>query len=399
MIRHLREAYNNSFTREKYKQLCDSMIIANKYRSKFRIAETPIFIPDHLFAKLLDAGDQLTAYLTTEKFKEVSNSVISKVGRMIPNEDANSTFLQLDFGISRNKNGELFPYLIEMQGFPSLYFFQSLLSKGYKQYFDVPAELNNYFSGLNADTYRDLMHEVIVGNSKPEHTVLLEIDPEKQNTAIDFFATREQLGIKILDLKDVRLSGRDLYYEENGRRIEIERIYNRVIFDELDQRKDLQLDFDFTQDVNSFWVGHPNWYFKISKYILPFIEDIPYVPETRFLSTYHTIPDNLDEYVLKPLFSFSGSGVVFNVKHSDIEAVQDPENWVLQRKVHYEPVIESIDPNEPVKCEIRLMYVWKQGAPKPMLINNIVRLSKGDMIGVKFNKDKDWVGASCAYHK
>ncbi len=398
MIRQLREAYNKSFTEEKYQKLCESLVIENRYKSKFRIAETPIFIPEDLYAKLLKAGDQLIDFLTSDKFKSVSETVLSKVGRNIPAEDSNSTFLQLDFGISRDTTGNLFPYLIEMQGFPSLYFFQSMLSKAYKQFFDVPAEMNNYFGGLDEQSYLSLMREIIVGDSRPENTVLLEIDPENQNTAIDFYATREKLGIKVLDLKDVKIEGRDLYYLENGRKVAIERIYNRVIFDELDQRKDLNLQFDFTQDINAFWVGHPNWYFKISKYILPFIENIPYVPETRFLNTYASIPENLQDYVLKPLFSFSGSGVVFNVHQSDIDQVKDPENWVLQKKVHYEPVIESINPAEPVKCEIRLMYVWKQGAARPQLINNIVRLSKGDMIGVKFNKDKDWVGASCAYH-
>ena len=90
-------------------------------------------------------------------------------------------------------------------------------------------------------------------------------------------------------------------------------------------------------------------------------------------------------------------GVNINVSKEDIEAIQKPSEWILQRKANYVPAIVS--PNEPVKCEIRMMLVWPKGWARPILVNNLVRLSKGIMVGVRYNKDKDWVGASVAFLK
>jgi len=95
------------------------------------------------------------------------------------------------------------------------------------------------------------------------------------------------------------------------------------------------------------------------------------------------------------LFSFAGQGVVIDVTKEDIEAIQQPEHWILQRKVKYASCIQT--PDEPAKAEIRLMYIWEEGKERPILATNLARLSKGKMIGVRYNKDKDWVGGSVAY--
>ena len=99
--------------------------------------------------------------------------------------------------------------------------------------------------------------------------------------------------------------------------------------------------------------------------------------------------------MLKPLFSFAGQGVVIDVAKADIEKVKDPHNWILQRKVKYADVIKT--PNVPAKAEIRIFYFWKEGMKRPVAVNNLARLSKGKMIGVRYNMDKDWVGASVCY--
>jgi len=177
----------------------------------------------------------------------------------------------------------------------------------------------------------------------------------------------------------------------------VKRIYNRVIFDELFHRKDLDLKFQFNDDLDVKWVGHPNWFYRISKYTMPFIQS-PYIPTTIFLDQLKAIPDNLDEYVLKPLYSFSGAGVIFHVKPSDIENIKDPSQFILQQKVKYLPVIKTPD-NDPVKVEVRIMLIWPENEPRPIIVNNLARLSKGEMIGVKFNKDKTWVGGSVGFYE
>jgi len=390
----LRKQYNENFTQEKYQHLLRLINSGFGKASTFRIAETPVFVPDTLKAQLQDACRMLSDYLVTDEFRRHSSNALSKLGFEVPNENQNTTFIQYDFGITIDKDGNIRPKLIEMQGFPSLYCFQTLLHDSYKAAFGLSDTISPYLGGLDRESYLQHIRDIIVGDHKPENVVLLEIEPEKQNTAIDFYGSALLLGIKVLDLNDLRKDGRDLYYLEGDRKVPVYRIYNRVIFDELEKRTDIRSEFNFRDDVDVEWVGHPNWFFKISKYTMPFIENNPFIPETRFLNTIHDIPDDLENYVLKPLFSFSGEGVRFHVSKKDIDQVKDPENWILQEKVKYHPAIITPNPDESVKFEIRMMHTWEQGAPEPRLVNNLVRLSKGEIIGVKYNKDKDWIGAS-----
>jgi hypothetical protein len=362
----------------------------------FRLAETPIFVPQYLKQRLLQGVKDICSVITQPDFAAKSAAAIP-THLNVPNEDPHTVFLQLDFGICEGKDGTLSPQLIEMQGFPSLYYFQHLLAESYRKHFDIPADWSHLFGGLSNEGYIDLLREVIVGDSKPENTILLEVEPEKQNTRIDFWGSQKYLGIKVLCLSKIKKEGRDLYYiDDNGKKVAIERIYNRIIFDELEKRNDLPREWNMLDEVNAQWVGHPNWFFRISKHSLPFMKS-DFVPETHFLSELKSIPTDLENWVLKPLFSFSGQGVQINVTPQDVAAVDDPTNYILQRKVKYVPAVETLDPTDPVKCEIRMMILWNPGWPEPRLVNNLVRLSKGEMVGVRYNKGKDWVGASVGF--
>jgi hypothetical protein len=282
-----------------------------------------------------------------------------------------------------------------MQGFPSLFGWQHFVAQQYPKFFDVPAGFANHL-GFNNETYAERLKAILLNGHSPENVVLLEIDPLKQNTAIDFLITEKLTGIAPVHIGDVVVDGRRLFYRRAGKRIQIKRIYNRVIFDELIKRTDLKLQFNLTNDVDVEWAGHPNWFFRISKFSMPLIKS-RYIPECRYLSEYETLPKDLENYVLKPLFSFSGSGVIFHVNEADISAIPSAErhNYLLQRKVNYEPVIQA--PDGLVKAEIRLLYIWPTGEPRPIPFTNLARLSRGEMIGVKFNMNKTWVGGSVCY--
>ncbi|RZJ64466.1 MAG: hypothetical protein EOO47_27010, partial [Flavobacterium sp.] len=309
----------------------------------------------------------------------------------VPNETAHPHFLTFDYGLCKDKNGEVTPMLIEMQGFPSLYGFQTHLTKTYKEEFDLEENLSPYFNGLNEQTYIELLREVIVGDHQAHEVALMDIDAPNQKTAIDFFVTAKLLGIKILALEDISKEGKSLFYNENGEKIKLKRIYNRLIFDEIGENTDIfKNSFDPREELDIEWITHPNWFYRISKYTMPFLES-EFVPETRFLNTIESIPADLENYVLKPLFSFAGMGVIIDVTEADINAINDPENWILQRKVTYEPVIQALDAG--VKAEIRMMYLWPEGG-EPQLCINLGRLSRGKMIGVRYNADFDWVGGT-----
>ena len=391
-----RRQFNATFTPEKYQALLQTMNTEFGEPVSFRVSETPVFIPKVLKEKLLRAIDDITAVLIRPDFRERSKSAIPPK-LWVPNEAVHPKFLQLDFGICRDAEGNFTPQLIELQGFPSLYFYQHLLAQGYRKHFDLPEGYHHLFGGIDSESYLDLLRQVIIADSKPENVILLEVEPEKQNTRIDFWGTRKYLGLKVLCLSKIKREGRDLYYlDDNGRKVAIHRIYNRVIFDELEKRQDLTREWDMFEEVNAEWVGHPNWFFRVSKHTLPFLKS-DFVPETHFLSDLKSTPADLENWVLKPLYSFSGQGVKINLVPEDLETVDDPSNYILQRKVEYIAGIETAIPNEPSKCEIRMMMLWEPEWEKPRLVNNLIRMSKGEMVGVRYNMGKEWVGSSVGF--
>jgi len=397
MIPEIRAKYNLSFSQETYQAFLNDLYAQFNHVPGFRIAETPVFIPRQLREKMFEACNQITDAIVKPGFKELTEPSLAGTLR-VPNEDSHTTFLQMDYGLVDGGNGEVVPRLIEVQGFPSLYFYQHYVAQLYRKYFEIPDTVNHLFNGFTPDSYVEFLRNLIVGDEDPAEVVLLEIEPFKQNTQIDFHATRKILGIHIADITELYKKGNRLFYKnEKGQEVQVKRIYNRVIFDELFHRKDLDLKFQFNDDLGVKWVGHPNWFYRISKYTMPFIQS-PYIPTTIFLDQLKAIPDNLDEYVLKPLYSFSGAGVIFHVKPSDIENIKDPSQFILQQKVKYLPVIKTPD-NDPVKVEVRIMLIWPENEPRPIIVNNLARLSKGEMIGVKFNKDKTWVGGSVGFYE
>ncbi len=392
----LRQRYNAAFTQEKYQAFLQSMNTEFGEPVSFRVSETPVFVPKALKKKILQGVNDISEVLIRPDFRAMSEAAIPPHLR-VPNENPHPYFIQLDFGICRDADGKLTPQLIELQGFPSLYFYQHLLAQGYRKHFDIPEDYHHLFGGIDRKEYLELLRHVIIGDSHPENVVLLEVEPEKQNTRIDFWGGRKYLGIKVLCLSKVKREGRDLYYlDEFGRKVAIERIYNRIIFDELEKRADLPREWDMFEEVNAEWVGHPNWFFRISKHTLPYLQS-EFVPETHFLSELKSVPADLENWVLKPLYSFSGQGVKVNITREDLESVDDPANFILQRKVEYVAAIETPIPDEPAKCEIRMMMLWDKNWEKPRLVNNLVRMSKGEMVGVRYNMGKEWVGSSVGF--
>jgi len=390
----IRSTYNAEFTPEKYKAFLDEIYATHQHTPNFRIAETPIFIDRDLKEKLFEACNDINETLCRDDFKaRTESSLLPKYN--VPNEDEHTLFLQMDFGICIDAKGVLSPQLIEIQGFPSLYFFQNLLANSYKKHFNIPANYSHLFKGLDSEAYMEMLRKNIVGDCDPKNVILLEVEPSQQTTQIDFLEAASQIGIVIKCVSELKTEGKKVFYlNEKGEKVAVEKIFNRVIFDELAHYSKLQREFFFTREADVEWIGHPNWFFRISKYTLPLLES-KYVPETHFLSDLKEIPTDLHNYVLKPLYSFAGTGVIINLNKYDIDAIQDPENYILQKKVEYAPVIQT--PTEPAKCEIRMLMIWEKDAPQPRIINNLARLSKGLMVGVKYNKDKDWVGASVAF--
>lgn len=396
MIATLRKAFNAQFSEEKYAGMLADIVAQFDYTPKFKIAETPVFIPKELKKKLVEACEDIMKVIDQPNFKELTEGAFFKDSMRVPNEDEHSKFIQLDFGVCLDENGKLTPKLIELQGFPSLYFFQELVGSMYRKHYDgIPEEFSQHLNGLSSDNYIELLRTEIVGDTDPKQVILLEIEPEKQATAIDFYATEALLGIKVLCISKLIKRGKQLFYvDDMGSEIQVLKIYNRIIFDELDQRPDLIREYDFKDEVDIEWIGHPNWFFRISKYTMPLLKG-DYVPKSYYLDKLETIPNDLENYVLKPLYSFAGAGVQIHVNKAMIDAVEDKSNYLLQEKVAYAPIIETMD--DPAKCEIRMMLLHNSKTNKTQIVSNLMRLSKGEMVGVKYNKDKTWVGGSTGF--
>ena len=390
MIDKYRQLFNSQFTEKKYQELKNDIASDFGYEPTFRIGETPLFISNELKKQLLEGCADVIKMIQQKDFKKLTNKSL-ELNHKVPNEDEHTTFLAIDFGICE-ENGVVIPKLIEVQGFPSLYNYQMNLYEKFKNLYPFLKDLTPFINDITPQEYLETLEEVICNNHPKENVILLEIEPEKQNTKIDFYYCRRDLGIPIVCVTEIIKKGKQLFYKnEKGEEILVKRIYNRVIFDELDLRTDLKLNFHFSDELDVEWAGHPNWFFRISKFILPFLKG-KYFIETTLLSDLAAIPEDLENYVLKPLFSFSGSGVIFHVKKEDIEAVTEKELYILQKKVNYIPILQS--PDGKVKAEVRVLCVWKKDDAAPTLLCNLARLSRGEMIGVKFNKDKDWVGGT-----
>ncbi len=394
MIPERRKYFNEQFSEHAYQQMLNELDAPYPGAIEFRIAETPVFVPKYLGKSMIDTCENIIDFVLSSDFKAVTEKAIPKA-EFFPNENSYPHAIAFDFGICESPDGSLKPALIEMQGFPTLFGLQAFYPEILEKHFTIPAGFSHYFNGLQKSSYLELLRNTLIGACAPEEVILLEIFPERQKTRIDFFLTKEYLGIEPVCITKLQSEGDDLFYEKNGRKIKIRRIYNRVIMDEFKTIQDtLGPIVNIQHAWNVEWIPHPHWFYRISKYTLPFIKD-PNIPQTHFLNQLTAIPDDLENYVLKPLFSFAGQGVIIDVSKQDIEAIQDPSNWILQKKVNYASCIQT--PGSPAKVEIRLMYIWPKDSTRPILATNLARLSKGKMIGVRYNQNQDWVGGSVAY--
>jgi hypothetical protein len=410
VIPALRQDFNRRrFHPEAFRTMLHGLDVVARSHVSFPIAETPCFFPLSLLEEIARTGAELTERLVDDPVYLARSLAAIPEDWRAADQDAHPHFLTADFGLVREPGGRLAPRLVEMQAFPSIFGFQSVLSAAYRSAFGLSSSLRYFFSGLDENSYWKLLQQVIVGNHDPDTVVLVDVEPATQKTLPDFNVTADRLGIRILDIAEIEPEDRvdggatpRLCYRNGRRRAPIRRIYNRAIVDEL-VRRQIQLKFDYRESFDVEWAGHPNWYFHISKFSLPFL-DHPAVPPAVFLDEWmekrpgvrERLPKDRNFVILKPLFSFAGQGIVFSPTDDQLTAIPPAErgHYLLQERVSFEPVIET--PAGPTQAEIRILYVWPdRGVLTPMI--SLVRLGRGKMMGVDHNRGLTWVGASAAY--
>jgi hypothetical protein len=395
MIPSLRKQFNDGFTPDKYQAFLRRVDEACGTHVQFRLSETPCFFPKALIDRMASDGQALIRQLVDNPAYRSKSDEAVPAEFKVPNEAPHPMFVQVDFGLVRDAAGELQPKLVELQAFPSLYAYQGPLAEAYIDVYGLGASerLKYFLSGLESSSYRELLRRAIVGEHDPENVILMEIHPQEQKTLPDFLLTEKMLGVRTVDIVDIKKEGSRLYYERGGKRVPIRRIYNRAIVDEL-ERKNVKLAFDWRDELDVEWAGHPNWYFRISKFSIPYLQHAS-VPMTWFLDRMEEIPADLENYALKPLYSFAGLGVVIAPTKTEIAAIPAEKRpfYILQERMNFEPVIAT--PLGGTKAEVRVMYVWLDELT-PVL--TIIRMGRGLMMGVDHNKNMEWVGASAGLY-
>jgi hypothetical protein len=419
MVPELRNRFNERYTPQAYSSLLQLMQQRCKTRVEYRIAETPVFLPASLLEELSASGIELTmALLGNAAYLAEARKAIP-AGYNVAGENAHPNFLTADFALIRDAAGSLVPRLVEIQAFPSVYGYQDVLSESYRDAYGLPQSLGAYLGGLDQEGYWALLAETVLGNHAPENVVLTELDPIHQKTLPDFNVTARRLGIAVVDIRSLEPLGNKLYYRDaSGRQIPIHRIYNRAIADELIARS-VCLPFDLSHPWDLEWSGHPNWYFLISKFSIPWLcrppGSHPVVPPAVFVDEFLEgngraelaasgvdLPRNAGpetaytELLLKPLFSFAGKGIEFEPTQAQLEAIpaESRKDFLLQQRMRFAHTIET--PHGMTQAEIRILYLWPDsGELTPAL--SLVRLGRGKMMGVDHNKNQEWVGASAAF--
>ena len=394
MIQSFRKQFNEAFSETKYQEYLSYINELYPNSLDFRIAETPVFLPAAFKNQLLEVGDYVCSQIIAADFTSKTEKSLPNTS-ITPNEIGLPECIVMDFAIAHNDQNEIVPALIELQGFPSLFAFEVVQDEALRNSYTIPENVTPYLNGYTKEKYLQHLSTIIKGE-QGEHTVLLELYPEQQKTRIDFYCTQHYFAIPVVCITEIFKIGKALYYQREGIDIKIDRIYNRIVADEL-KKQSAEIKEKAAilySDLDASWVTHPNHFFRISKYLLPFLKH-DWIPKTEFVDQIESIPHHIENYILKPLFSFAGQGVIIDVQASDFESMTDPANWIMQEKVTYAPCVET--PDGVAKAEIRLFYFWDKPTQKYIATLNLCRLSKGKMIGVNFNQTATWVGGTLAY--
>ena len=388
----LRRLFNAQYLPENYQRFLAMVDERCGTHVPFRLCETPCFFDSDFMQRLSREGRELIDQLVDNpEYRRISDASLPPQYK-VPNEPHEAMFVQVDFGVVRGADGLLHPKLVEIQGFPSLYAFQPVLAQSYVDAHGLPGGLHYLLDGLTNDEYERVMRDAIVAGHDPEQVILLEVDPQHQKTLCDFLMTERTLGVRAVCITKLKKRGSKLYYLRDGREVEIRRIYNRAIIDEI-ERRGITVPFDWRDELDVEWAGHPNFYFRVSKFSIPYLTH-PSVPRTIFLDRVTEMPGDLSKWVLKPLYSFAGLGVVIGPTRAEVDAIPAGQRsgFILQERVEFAPVVET--PHGLTKAEIRVMYINRRP------VTHIIRMGRGKMMGVDHNRSMEWVGASAAlYHE
>jgi hypothetical protein len=393
---HLRTEFNRVWSPDLYRRVRGDLERRLGSGIPFPLAESPLFLTPALRDCLQDTANEIMAQLVQPDFIERAEATIPERWKG-PGRGDLPNLAVVDLAIVQEEDGSFGCRVVELQGFPSLYCFQILLADVWAtalaDVHGMPDRWRLFFSGLDRYHAMSILRRSILSGHDPREVVLLDFRTEHQKTYPDFAATQRWFGVDPVCVTELIRDGDKLYRRIDGRLHRVRRIYQRIVFDEL-ERLGGSLPFDPHEVMDVEWASHPEWYFLWSKVSLLEL-DHPAVPRTIRLTDMGAIPDDLENWVLKPLYSFAGTGVVIDPTPEDFAKVpeKDAYEWVIQEKIEYAPAFHNPD-GKPVRAELRMMFVRPEDESEMTLLLNLGRLSRGKMIGVDHNQGLLWTGAT-----
>ena len=382
------ETFISKVTDESYTRFREELDAWLGMKIEYRVCEMPIFVSTDFRERMEVAAREIIMQCCSPEAMVRTEKTLEDRYR-VPDETPRPLFSVVDFAVVEDSVGGYKPQLIELQGFPSLFGYQHLLVKEFMMQYGL--EGTPFMGGLDEDQYLSILREAIFSNQDPEECALIEIDPDHQKTRPDFLALERFIGLQTVDIRSLEVDAGRVFVSINGRKRRLKRLFNRAIIDELDDLE-VTLPFHWNDRLDVEWAGHPNWYFRISKFSMPFLDHWS-VPKTHFVDELAELASDLNGFVLKPLYSFAGKGVNVNPTAGDVEGipVDERHNWILQEKVHYAPCIAT--PRGLNKVEIRVMLVWLPSWPEPRCVMSLARTGRGALMGARYNTDP-WTGSS-----
>ena len=282
--------YINTFRPEHYTGVAAKVLELAGLAPTFRLCESPVFLSDDLAQRLLESANSVSDVLADPTALEATAAAIADPYWSVP---ASMTTHSSSFTTTPSVGRAI----ISCRGSSSCRasrrctaskpnlrrpFGKTRISRATR----IPTS-----TASTRTSYFELLRQAVLGDHDAAKVILLEIDPWRQNTAVDFASTRRHLGIPVVGLDELRREGRQLFYETDGERRPVKRIYNRVILDELLLHPDRKFDYNFKEEVDVEWAGHPDWFLRISKHTLPALAHLGNVPGDHLRERLH--PRNL----------------------------------------------------------------------------------------------------------
>lgn len=241
----------------------------------------------------------------------------------VPNRDPFAHCIQVDLAIVRGPDGQLDGRLVELQGFPSLYMLTMFQAQAWAEAMaDIPGlkqDWTLFFGDFNSTNYIDRLRATIVGDAAPEEVILLDLDPPGQKTYPDFLVTKKTLGIDPVCPDHGRTRRpQTLPSDRRKTRSRAENLQPRSLRRTAEKKASR---CRFSTPTTSTSRRSP------SQLVLDLVEVHRAVSPSRsragnaLLSDVVTPPEDLENYVLKPLFSFAGTGVKVDITRADLDAV------------------------------------------------------------------------------